>query len=320
MEKYKLILKKRKFKLPYHINTSFFKDNEKNPDIYKEFIKISRNVFFTNSRFNYYFSKKNYPCDKKQFALSCNNIKYVPQTFTSISEIINNREKLSGLWFIKPDNSSCGKGINVVNNIIKYANNHKNESGFIYQKAIDNLLLYNKKKQDIRIYLLIHYYKNKIVCYLFKNGISRFSIVNYYENNLSKEHQLTNTFVFKGDVEDSCENFSEHPYYDELFSSISKVVTKICKVLTKKLKYINKHMFHFFGLDFVPDKNLKTWLIEINDNPIGIYPDDPDSVTDMKRDMIINIFELIINPILNNTKKNLGNFNIIYKKIGVKFT
>ena len=68
MEKYKLILRKRKFKLPYHIYTSFFEDYEQNPDIYKEFIKISRNVFFTNSRFNYYFSKKIYPCNKKQFA------------------------------------------------------------------------------------------------------------------------------------------------------------------------------------------------------------------------------------------------------------
>jgi hypothetical protein len=315
MEKYKLILKKRKFKLPYHIYTSFFEDYENNPDIYEEFIKISRKVFFTNKKFKYYFSKKIYPCDKKQFAISCNHINYVPKTFTLISEIINYREKLSGLWFIKPDNSSCGKGITVVNNIIKYANIHKNESGFIYQKAINNLLLYNKKKQDIRIYLLIHSYKNKIVCYLFKNGITRFSSENYNENNLSKEHQLTNTFVFKGDVEDSCENFSEHPYYDELFTSITNVVTKVCKVLTKNIKYSNKHYFHFFGLDFVPDNNFNTWLIEINDNPIGIYLDDPKSVTDMKRDMIINIFELIINPILNNTKKQLGNFNIIYKKI-----
>ena len=175
-------------------------------------------------------------------------------------------------------------------------------------------MLYNKKKQDIRIYLLIHCHKNKTVCYLYKNGITRFSSENYNESNLSKEHQLTNTFVFKGDIEDSCEIFSEHTYYDELFSNISKVVRQICKILTKKLKYTNKHMFHFFGLDFVPDKNFNTWLIEINDNPIGIYPDDPLSVTDMKRDMIINIFELIINPILNNTTKQLGNFNIIYKK------
>lgn len=314
LEKRKLILRNMKLKLPYHIYTSFFEDYKKNPDIYEEFIKISKRVFFTNSKFNYYFSKSIYPCDKKQFAISCNHLKYVPQTFTSINEIINYREVLSGLWFIKPDNSSCGKGITVINNLIKYANAHKNQNGFIYQKAIDNLLLYNKKKQDIRMYLLIYSYKNNITCYLFKNGITRFSSENYDPNNLSKEHQLTNTFVFNGNIEDSCENFSEHPFYDELFSSITKVVSELCKILTKNIKYSYKHYFHFFGLDFVPDNQFNTWLIEINDNPIGIYPDDPNSVTDMKRDMIINIFELVINPILNNTKKQLGNFNIVYKK------
>ena len=161
--------------------------------------------------------------------------------------------------------------------------------------------------------MLIYCYKSKIICYLFKNGITRFSNENYNPNNLSTEYQLTNTSVFYGDIEDSCENFSEHPFYDELFTSITKVVKELCKVLTKNFNYCYKHYFHFFGLDFVPDKNFNTWLIEINDNPIGIYPDDPDSVTDMKRDMIINIFELIINPILNKTKSQLGNFNIVFQ-------
>ena len=103
LDRKKLILRRRK--LPYHINNSFYQDYEKNPDIYQEFIKISKKNFFNNNKFIYYFIRRIYPSNKKQFAISCADIDYVPKTFTCVSDILNNQNNLPGIWFVKPENS-----------------------------------------------------------------------------------------------------------------------------------------------------------------------------------------------------------------------
>ena len=48
----------------------------------------------------------------------------------------------------------------------------------------------------------------------------------------------------------------------------------------------SRHGKFYPPYNFVPDINYKTWLIEINDNPMGIINSDPEPIKQMKRNMV----------------------------------
>ena len=53
--------------------------------------------------------------------------------------------------------------------------------------------------------------------------------------------------------------------------------------------------FELFGFDFLIDEDLRTWLIECNDNPhLGIAND---FIKDLLPKMINELFTLVIDPI-----------------------
>ena len=153
----------------------------------------------------------------------------------------------------------------------------------IIQKYIEKPFLYNGRKCDIRIWVLI---SHKMDVYIFKEGHLKASSVNYNINNNNSFIHLTNYSLQKYN-----ENFSKYEtgneisfnlfqkYLDTLgdktfnfretiipkFKNIIELTAKSSKNLINKKN--RNYCFELFGYDFMMDEDKNIYLIEINTNP-----------------------------------------------------
>lgn len=84
------------------------------------------------------------------------------------------------IWIVKPgENSNRGNGIFVekdVNKITQHIEKHANEKhSFIIQKYMKNIFLYNKRKFDIRVYMLMSTIGGITKFYWYEEGYIRTS-------------------------------------------------------------------------------------------------------------------------------------------------
>jgi hypothetical protein len=153
----------------------------------------------------------------------------------------------------------------------------------IIQKYIEKPFLYNGRKCDIRIWVLI---THKMDAYIFKEGHLKASSVNYSVDNNNSFIHLTNYSLQKYN-----ENFSKYEIGNEISFNIFQqyldtlgeksfnfrelIIPKFKKIIeltTKSSKnLINKknknYCFELFGYDFMMDEDKNVYLIEINTNP-----------------------------------------------------
>jgi len=160
-------------------------------------------------------------------------------------------------------------------------------STFVIQKYIEKPLLINKRKFDIRVWVLL---TTDLKVYFFKEGYLRTSCEDFSleSEDINKTFvHLTNNAVQKhsenyGQFEDgnqlSFEDFQKYidEYYNEANINldtdlIPKMKESIIISFKAAEKYIlkdnNKSQFEIFGYDFMIDEDFKVWLIEINTNP-----------------------------------------------------
>lgn len=170
-----------------------------------------------------------------------------------------------------------------LNNLVKKL------GGLVIQKYEERPLLINKKKFDLRFFMLIACTKPYLV--MTNPGYLRLSLEDYntdvFEGNdkITKATHLTNASVqkshpkFKEMKEDtiwSVEKFQEYltEHRPEAGSdSAAKIVNKcneICRLLFESVKDKLERKFgcfELFGLDFLVNDDLNPVLIEINTNP-----------------------------------------------------
>ena len=205
------------------------------------------------------------------------------------SEKNKKKSNKSKMFIIKPVASSRGRGIKLMANIASVPNK------CLVSHYIDNPLIINKKKFDLRLYVVITGFA-PLKIYLFEDGLVRFASVEYNsdENNPhNKFMHLTNYSINKhnenfdsqinvGDCTGSKWSFSalkkyffeNNLDYDELFKKIKDIIIKsvitICDKtvsLTDKLTSTENCLFELYGFDVLVDSNLRPWLMEINLNP-----------------------------------------------------
>ncbi|CAD8080092.1 unnamed protein product [Paramecium sonneborni] len=196
------------------------------------------------------------------------------------------------MWIIKPgESSNRGNGIQVANSINKVKqiisqNLHLNNSKktFIIQKYLEKPLLYNKRKFDIRCYMLITSINNQFKAYWYQEGYIRTSCKEFSLDDVEdKFTHLTNDAVQKknqnyGKFETGNKvSFNEFQKYlnDQHNYNFQTIVDQLKKLSTDIVKATYQHLnpnklfysFELFGLDFMIDQDIKPWLIEVNTNP-----------------------------------------------------
>ena len=212
----------------------------------------------------------------------------------------------------------------------------------IIQKYIENPLLYNGRKCDMRIWVLL---THLMKVYVFKEGHLKTCSIEYNINSKDAFAHITNySFQKYNSNFQKYEKGNEVPFYefqkflDENYSErkynikidLLNQIKEIVKITMRSAKdKINKNdrnfQFEIYGYDFMMDKDFNLFLIEINTNP-GLEESSPwiklivpRMLDDALRLTIDQLFETkydfsIINKNktneeINNYKKILNNFN-----------
>ncbi|CAF1277351.1 unnamed protein product [Rotaria sp. Silwood1] len=232
---------------------------------------------------------------KMQQEKGIKNFNFIPTTFLLPYEFEDfsaafQREK--GVWIIKPVASSQGKGIFLIN----HPDQVPLDENLVISRYIDNPLLIDGYKFDVRIYVAVTSY-DPLVAYLYEEGLTRFATVKYDPNSRSIKNafmHLTNYSVNKRshryvrcddpDIEDFGNKWSmsamlrllksEGKDTFSLMMSIEDVVIKTLLSVESQISAASRmfvptrgNCFEVYGFDILIDDELKPWVLEVNLSP-----------------------------------------------------
>ncbi|XP_050527260.1 tubulin polyglutamylase TTLL5 [Daktulosphaira vitifoliae] len=260
------------------------------------------------------------------------NFSFIPETYImpkDYNNFIINQYKHRGLWIVKPFDLSRGRGITIIDYPFNEVQRQCLKENVVVLKYVDNPLLVNGYKWDLRLYVLVTSF-NPLIIYLYEEGLARFATVKYdYErkNVNNKQMHLCNysinkhspNYIKNSDPKkenvghkwsmSALLNYLRKNYLIDtktLMSEIEDIVIKtIISGAAQMLPAINcfvphsQNCFELYGFDILVDDKLKPWLIEVNLSPsLGI-----DSTLDskIKSSMLCDLFTLIGIPIIDPT-------------------
>lgn len=192
-------------------------------------------------------------------------------------------------WIIKPgENTNRGNGIivcNTLESILEVIKPVENKS-YIIQKYLENPLLINKRKFDIRCYAMITSISGVIQGYFYLDGYLRTASQEFIIDDVNNLFiHLTNDAIQKhsadyGKYENgnklSYRSFQRyldinHPEVNFFTQILPKIKEIIKETILASFMFIDKnkrmHCMEVFGYDFMIDSEFMPWLIEVNTNP-----------------------------------------------------
>ncbi|CBY37805.1 unnamed protein product, partial [Oikopleura dioica] len=200
------------------------------------------------------------------------------------------REK--GPWIVKPQASSRGRGIFLVNSPSQVPL----DDSTMVCRYIHNPLLIDGFKFDVRLYVAVTCY-DPLIIYLYEEGMARFATIKYETSLKSIKNQwmhLTNYSINKKNPEFvRCEDAEQEDYGNKwtlgallrylrddgidtaaLMSRIEQVVIKTIISVEGQIAAACKTFVPFrgncaelYGFDVLIDDTLKPWILEVNLSP-----------------------------------------------------
>jgi hypothetical protein len=181
----------------------------------------------------------------------------------------------------------------------------------IIQKYLEQPLLYYGRKFDMRIWVFLNYDGN---VYMFKEGHLKASSLNFNLNSKNLFIHLTNYSVQKYNINFSKFEFGNEISFEEFQNSLNNehklnldikknIIPKIKDIIICSMKSVEKKInkfhrnfcFELFGYDFIFDKDVNPFLLEINTNP-GLEESSP-LINMLVPRMIDDLFRLTIDKI-----------------------
>jgi hypothetical protein len=311
-------------------------------DIFKDYFEMFNpsgfKEFYYSTKYRCYLNADVYPCFKRDIHNWFKDKDYYPESHLE-------NPKKGGVWYVKPNEGANGEGIIITDDVRSV--DMKNA---VYQKSIDNPLLYNGRKQDIRIFVVLQTYQGYFRSYIYYEAPVRLSPLQYDKNDLSKKVQLTNVELYYEksisetlsglyesielkpkygkDIMDGRNQmmiqFTEHEYFEEIYNEVEDIAMGFSNdVYNKMNNKTQRNLIHIFGFDFIPDKNKKVWLLEINDNT---HPTVIDGIrygdhyigniliADFTKNLSEDLLNELIYPMENDSDVKLDKFEMVYEK------
>ena len=220
--------------------------------------------------------------------------------------------------YIMKKNIQNKKGIKITNNLNEILNGKK-ENFVVVQEYLENLFLLNKRKINLRIYVLIICKNNTKEIHFSSIGKCIYSNKDYDTNSSENEVHLTSLNLdlsvydsrphdlndLKNYIGDS--NFEKLIYRikNNILLSVLSSKNYICNL--NKLK--NNTSFQLFGLDYVFTENFYPYLLEFNKGPEMNPKDEKDY--NMKLKVLVDMFYKV--GIDKQPDDYNNDFNMIYK-------
>ncbi|XP_041668190.1 tubulin polyglutamylase TTLL5 isoform X2 [Cheilinus undulatus] len=247
------------------------------------------------------------------------NFHIVPQTFvlpSEYQEFCNCFAKDKGPWIIKPVASSRGRGIYLVSN----PNQISMDENILVSRYINNPLLIDEFKFDMRLYVLVTSY-DPLIIYVYEEGLARFATVKYDRTSKNIKNtfmHLTNYSLNKKSSDYvSCDDPEVEDYGNKWsMSAVLRYLKQEGKDTTLLMKQVEDliikavlsaelqiatackmfvphktNCFELYGFDVLIDSSLKPWLLEVNLSP-SLACDAPLDLK-IKASMIADMFSLV---------------------------
>jgi hypothetical protein len=230
-----------------------------------------------------------------------NEFKFAPQGFSLPEERIllqahaskNPRE----LLIAKPPNSSCGKGIKVIR--ADQVGGLKKDLPYLVQKYIDNPFLINKRKFDLRVYVVCTSF-NPLKVHMFRDGLVRFCtseykldrsklrdtsvhLTNYSLNKKSADYVKNDSATANPDDESAMKwsHVTLRKWFQKngiddvaIWASMADVIIKTLLSIEGRVSFNLSRLraprnccFELFGFDIMLDEHLQPHLLEVNTQP-----------------------------------------------------
>ena len=248
---------------------------------------------------------------------------------TKISQILSFLEnnlpqyKLNGyrnIWIMKPSNLSRGRGVTCVDSLlpIEQSLSATNDSGLIVQKYIENPLIIQNRKFDIRQWVLVTSL-NPLIIWMWKEPYIRFGAEDYKMDDLNNIYShLTNNSIakhskqykkekkFEGDMW-TCfdfENYLGSERWRKIHQKIKNAI--ICSFYAAHQEIKQRYNSHeLYGYDFMIDEDFNVYLIEVNASPALDYST---KITERAvKDMVKDLIKIVIDN--NNARDCKVNAN-----------
>ncbi|PSN31902.1 hypothetical protein C0J52_21196 [Blattella germanica] len=227
--------------------------------------------------------------EKMQHAKGAKHFDFIPQTFVmpmDFRELCSSHYRNRGPWIVKPVASSRGRGIYIVNS----PDQVPLEETLVVAKYIDNPLLVDGHKCDLRLYVAVTSY-DPLLVYMYEEGLVRFATVKY---DSSGKH-LWNPCMHL------C-NYSINKYHSDYIKSEDPEAEDV----------------ELYGFDILIDSALKPWLLEVNLSP-SLGCDSPLDVR-VKSAMLVDLLTLVglptVDPMLrraNESRRPTSQLDILKK-------
>ena len=269
-------------------------------------------------------------------------------------EKIYKRNKNS-LWIVKPVNMSRGRGVHLLkdmNELKELIKKSRDENSIpdLISRYLDKPHLINKKKYDLRIYVLVASF-SPLRIYLYYNGLVRFATEEYQQGNYDNIYiHITNYSINKNNInyksneksnndienkDDNLDNNEEddsskwslveyrnylkklglNDIMDDIWRQIENIIIKsLITVSRENCQEIsinkNNSLFELYGYDILIDENFKAWLLEVNVNP-SLHCTSPLDLS-IKTELVTDIFNIIgIIPFNHNNGETIYNYEMM---------
>ena len=225
---------------------------------------------------------------EEEEAINSTKLEEFPKTLAKLAKNSPQYEMTGtkNIWIIKPGRKSRGRDIKILTRLEDIKEYVSEPNYWIAQKYIENPLLINSRKFDIRQWVLITCF-DPLTIWIYNRCYLRFTAAEFSFEDLSNNFMhLTNNSISKNasnfENTENCgfmwdlEQFKEHllnlkgydVWSESLFPAIKRLI--ISSILTAG-KLIRRNSFELLGLDLMVDTSLRPWLIEINSSPAMDY-------------------------------------------------
>lgn len=178
----------------------------------------------------------------------------------------------------------------------------------IAQELLQNPFLINKRKINMRVYLLITIKNNKINFYIYNNGFIYYSPKYWETKSIDKDVNITTGYIDRKIYETN--PLTHFDLYNNIGIENSSKLQKSIVNLFKNIKLTYEHIllnqnkksnifyFNIFGCDIAPSDDLNVKIIEINKGPDLSFKSKRDK--EVKYNLVKDCLNLVNNNYNNN--------------------